>query len=47
MAITSINFVERGINKIGIKNVVHIVTDNASNNIAVANILALIHPNIF
>ena len=40
-------FLEKGINYVGVDNVVQIVTDNASNNMAAANTLALTHPNIF
>jgi len=40
-------FVEKGINYVGVDNVVQIVIDSASNNMAAANTLALTHPNIF
>lgn len=36
-----------GMNKVGIELIVQIITDNASNNMAAINTLALIHPNIF
>lgn len=40
-------FVKRGINEVGIENIVQIVIDNTSNNMIAANTLTLTHPNIF